>query len=56
MTYGLDRLFREDPAPAPWPRDRYRTWRRLDAQTRLNLVESKLRPAPELGDGYPPAL
>ena len=45
MTYGLDRPFREDGAPAPWPRNRYRAWLLLDTQSRLDLVERELKPA-----------
>ena len=56
MTYGLDRLFREDGAPAVWPRSRLRAWRLLDAQSRLKLVEAQLKPARELADGFPLAL
>jgi len=56
MTYGLDRLFRDEKAPAVRPRNRYRMWRRLDHQSRLRLIEAELKPANGRIDGYPLAL
>ena len=56
MPYGLDRPFREDGVPAPWPRNRYRAWLLLDAQARLDLVERELRPANDRFDNFPLAL
>ncbi len=46
MTYGLDRSRRVG----------FAAWRKLDQQSRLHLVERQLKPADDLGDGYPPAL
>ena len=56
MTYGLDQLFREDSNAEPWPRSPHRAWRRLDAQSRLKLVETELKPANDVIDGFPVAL
>jgi hypothetical protein len=62
MTYGLSpRAFVEDgPAvlaiQALASRSTARTWRALDPNHRLALVEQALKPANDLVDAYPPAL
>ena len=64
MTYGLNpRLFVENgpavtAAELRTPRSSlvYRGWRGLPPERRLALVESALRPANDVIDGYPPAL
>lgn len=58
MTYGLDRRLpaeTNDASPAR-ARVRFAGWRRLDEQSRLQLVERQLRPANDYFDGYPVAL
>ena len=58
MTYGLDRrLPAETNAASPARASvRFVAWRRLDEQSRLQLVERELRPANDHVDGYPVAL
>ena len=62
MTYGLSTsAFIEDgPAVqvlrASSARSRARSWRALDAERRLALIEQALRPANDLIDAYPLAL
>ena len=64
MTYGLNpRLFVENgpavtAAGAHGPRSSmvYRAWRGLNPERRLAVVESALRPANDVIDGYPLAL
>ncbi|MFL6744104.1 MAG: hypothetical protein ACJ8E3_09160 [Sphingomicrobium sp.] len=62
MTYGLStRAFIEDgPAAqviiAEASRSTARSWRALDADLRLALVEQALKPANDLIDAYPLAL
>jgi hypothetical protein len=62
MTYGLTRAaFIEDgPAvtlmDAQARRTTARSWRILDAEHRLQLIERTLKPANDLVDAYPLAL
>jgi hypothetical protein len=62
MTYGLSpRAFIENGAAvqalqAQVSRSTARSWRALDPNLRLALVEQALMPANDLVDAYPPAL
>lgn len=62
MTYGLSpRAFIEhgptvQAIEAHASRSTARSWRALDPNLRLALVEQALRPANDLIDAYPPAL
>ena len=62
MTYGLStRAFIEDGPAAQVinleaSRTTARSWRALDAERRLALVERALKPANDLFDAYPLAL
>jgi hypothetical protein len=62
MTYGLSpRAFIENGAAvqalqAQVARSTARSWRALDPNLRLALVEQALMPANDLVDAYPPAL
>ena len=64
MIYGLDtRAFIENgpaikaaEARSIRPSIRYRLWQNLDRQSRLQLVETALKPANDLIDSYPLAL
>ena len=62
MTYGLNtRAFIEDGSAsqvlrAQSLRSTARSWRALDAERRLAIVERSLKPANDLIDAYPLAL
>lgn len=62
MTYGLDtRAFIEDGPQtqairARSARSTARSWRALDEERRIAIVERALRPANDLIDAYPLAL
>ncbi len=58
MTYGLARRLPAEPKDALPARARVRFvgWRRLDEQSRLQLIERELRPGNDLIDAYPLAL
>lgn len=58
MIYGLDRRLPAEPdhRPTEGAKAGFVGWRRLDEQSRLQLVERQLRPAQHRVGGYRAAL
>lgn len=64
MIYGLDTHAFIENGPGPTaaevrsahPSERYGLWQKLGEQSRLRMVETALKPANDLVDGYPLAL